>query len=137
MSQQLKSTADIDSKLAGFIKALSQGRTRMEQLLAQESAAVKGVVVAEVAQLNADINAKVDAEAAKTRTELSARIELLAVKQEDVARSQRLLQSIKYSTMNQRFNQIVEADKDTCGWILDEGAVVSVVLQNRESYTGN
>ncbi|KAK1753298.1 hypothetical protein QBC47DRAFT_55117 [Echria macrotheca] len=123
LGELLKSTANIDSKLSGFIQALSQGHTRMEQLLAQESADIKGVVVAEVAQLNADINAKVDAEAGKTRTEISARIDGLAAEQQDMARSQRLLQSIKFSTMNQRFNQIVESDKDTCGWILDEGAV--------------
>ncbi|KAK3998139.1 hypothetical protein QBC44DRAFT_376015 [Cladorrhinum sp. PSN332] len=83
--------ATVDSTLQGFVQAYAEGERRMEQLLTREVASVKQHVTDEAAKLKATLI--------------------------DDAAHIRLLQSLKYNTMNERRNQISTPHATTFEWI--------------------
>jgi hypothetical protein len=126
LKEQLETSPNVDATLRGFIKALSQGQTQMRELLSAESASIKEVVGTKTTELKEDINARVVSESERTRDELSTQMRELAIDRGNEAACGRLVQSIKYATMNERFNQIAESHNETCEWILKDGSVVSI-----------
>jgi len=80
----------------------------MRELLIAESASVKEAVASE---------------SERTRHELSTKIRELAIDGDNEAACNRLVRSVKYVTMNESFNQIVESHHETCEWILKDVSV--------------
>jgi len=70
LKEQLETSTNVDATLRGFIRALSQGRTQMRELLTAESASVKETVASE---------------SERTRHELSTKIRELAIDKDNEA----------------------------------------------------
>ncbi|KAK4162901.1 hypothetical protein QBC43DRAFT_71375 [Cladorrhinum sp. PSN259] len=103
--QQEKGFNDLDSTLQSFIQAYAKGETKLAQLLTQEAESIKHHVTTEVGKLGATVI--------------------------DMATHTRLLQSLKYLTMNERRNQITSPYGNTFEWM-----VTGEDPQDSDSQTG-
>jgi hypothetical protein len=135
LARQLEGSEKVNTTLRGFLEALSQGHIHMKQLLGKESASIKEVISDEAAQLNEAISTRVVLESGKTRAELSTQLNGMNLHQNAAAECAQLLKSLKYDTLNERRNQIVESHERTCEWIFgDEYVEVSAIACHREHW---
>ncbi|KAK4161599.1 hypothetical protein QBC43DRAFT_302771 [Cladorrhinum sp. PSN259] len=96
---------NLDTTLQYFITALSQGATQLDRLLDTSFKSVKNHVTAEQAL---------------TRRELSTCITDLSIAISSSNQHKKLLGSLRYPTMNERRNYVVDSYPDTFEWIFEE-----------------
>ncbi|KAK3326881.1 hypothetical protein B0H66DRAFT_170482 [Apodospora peruviana] len=104
----------LNDGLQNFIRAYSEGHTRLEELIDKHSSSVKDVVRAETLKSQHNITATVLSESSKNRHETSAVLKQLSSE----ARRERLLRSLKYDMMGDRFGQIPPPHEGTYQWIM-------------------
>ncbi|KAK4444594.1 hypothetical protein QBC34DRAFT_498199 [Podospora aff. communis PSN243] len=120
---QHDSFGKLDATLRGFIQAFFQGETSIGALLSQESTSIKAHMTAEAAELKTAVfqlsQDTTQAHQGSLRTTLELNNNLAAWNSHavDIAERERLLKSLKYPTMMERHNQIVDPHADTFEWI--------------------
>ncbi|KAK0638541.1 hypothetical protein B0T16DRAFT_359484 [Cercophora newfieldiana] len=136
----------LDATLRGFIQAFHQGETRTSMLLAQESASIKAHITTETAGLETTLNQlsldtkNAHRDISQATVEVNNNIAALDSRAADKASHERLLQSLKYPTMNERRNQIVDPHFKTFEWIFHlpqspDGSTSSEVGDEHQSET--
>ncbi|KAK5651689.1 hypothetical protein OQA88_11755 [Cercophora sp. LCS_1] len=109
----------LDTTLQGFIVAYGRGQTLLKDLLDQHTDAIKTFVKSETHQSQQAVSAHITSESSRIRDEL------IYIRREAERgppiwkKRQNLLRSLKYDSMNERFNQITECYEGTYRWILE------------------
>jgi len=106
----------VDSMLRDFVRKLSEGETSMEALLNQQSESLKQHVTTKTAAITTAIG-DLTVESNKAAKELDGTITNINLLAAQEKKRERLLASLKYSTMNSRRNQIVDPHAETFEWI--------------------
>ncbi|KAF9876258.1 hypothetical protein CkaCkLH20_06201 [Colletotrichum karsti] len=108
--QQKESFGQLDNSLKSFIKGLSDGHTKLEELMKYQSTTLIDHVTEESRQ---------------TRQEISAAIEPVVQKMNHEEK-QRFLGSLRYDTMNERRNRVEAAHPGTYKWIFYDSEAPNV-----------
>ncbi|KAK3368755.1 hypothetical protein B0H63DRAFT_565390 [Podospora didyma] len=124
MVQQQQDFNNINATLRQFIGALAEGETRMEVLLGREATSIKNHVTKTADTLQQTVVGQLASESKATRAEVSLAIRDIEsgivrseVRGADKAIHDRLLQSLKYPTLNERRKQIVDPYAKTFQWV--------------------
>ncbi|KAK3369832.1 hypothetical protein B0H63DRAFT_485620 [Podospora didyma] len=112
--QQETSFTGLDRTLQSFIQASSQGQIRMEALFVAQGELFRS----QTFNTQQAITAALSSESSKTRDDFATAMRDLGSGPPIWQRRERLLRSLKYSSSNDRFNQISETHEGTYQWVL-------------------
>ncbi|KAI0141579.1 hypothetical protein GGR57DRAFT_404480 [Xylariaceae sp. FL1272] len=125
----------IDEKLRIFVEQTRNGFKDTAKLLSREAMEVKAHtsrestatqhvlkshVTAVAERSNRDLRRSIGATAKGSVTALSSHMEAIQLGQENEAKRQKLLLSLKFPGLNERYNQVSLPHRNTCRWIFDE-----------------
>ena len=96
---------DVDAKLKGFIDTLAEGHTQMSELLKGQHKETRMIITTESQGI---------------RTHIDRTFKGMQISDSNEVQHQRLLASLKYPGMNERWNAVSETHHDTFEWIFDE-----------------
>ena len=119
-AQALTSREDfekLDIALRKMIEHLAQGQSNLIGVVADESSAIQTHVTAEISKSRDELAEGITMQAKETRDGVSQNLNNLHLATVTEARRDKLLQSLKYSDMNQRKNMVKESFADTFKWI--------------------
>ncbi|KAK3356731.1 hypothetical protein B0T25DRAFT_138501 [Lasiosphaeria hispida] len=114
---------NLNVTLRGFIRAYSAGESRASALLRQESDSIKKHITTKASELGTTLNQLslgnecAHHEISQAMVEVKNSITTLGLRATDNTRHERLLKSLKYATMKERHNQIVDPHPQTFEWI--------------------
>ncbi|PHH80906.1 hypothetical protein CDD80_5826 [Ophiocordyceps camponoti-rufipedis] len=103
--------------LRAFVETIAEGHTSLDKLIRNESASIKEHVTTKTSQLKQDLDTTVIAESAQVQGHVSNQFVDKARQEAETQARDRLLESVRYATMNDRWNQIKDSHEDTFEWI--------------------
>ncbi|KAK4216919.1 hypothetical protein QBC37DRAFT_78006 [Rhypophila decipiens] len=116
--QQDERFNNLDVVLRDFIRSYCQGQRRLEGLLDAHTTSIKALVEAETLKTHRTITDAVQSVSTKTTEDLAVILNQIASEPQIWQKRERLLKSLKYSTMGDRFNQIPQPHDGTYQWIM-------------------
>ncbi|KAK3905897.1 hypothetical protein C8A05DRAFT_30256 [Staphylotrichum tortipilum] len=106
----------LDERVRHFVKRYADGHTRLQDLIMEESLRLERALSAHVTKETSNSTQSILAEMRKGLEDLSARMPGTA--EEEAPRRKRFLESVKYSRMDARQNQVRESHSGTFSWML-------------------
>ncbi|KAK3326951.1 hypothetical protein B0T19DRAFT_459915 [Cercophora scortea] len=109
---------ELNETMREFIQKISQGHTNMEVLLDKNRASINDVTKEEARKTEQAISATLVYESSKTREEMNSAFKIISAEPPMWQKRQTFLSSLKYDSMNERFNRIPEPHEGTYQWVL-------------------